>query len=246
MYLPTVISHRGAAAHAPENTLAGVRRAAALGASWVEFDVKLTADNCCILFHDDTLERTTDGSGPVAGTSYDEISRLDAGSWFAPEFAGERVPRLDAALDQVHDLDLHAHVEIKPCPGREVETAQAVMAQILGCWPGERPPPMIASFKAECLAVARAVAPEWPRVLNCLRIPRDWRRRLEAVDCRILACLHKRLTPRKVAMFAAAGVAVVAFTVNEPGRAAALLEWGVSTIVSDAPDVILPVAAETA
>ncbi|MFQ5958319.1 MAG: glycerophosphodiester phosphodiesterase [Alphaproteobacteria bacterium] len=245
MDLPRIIGHRGAAAHAPENTLASLDRAAALGAAWVEFDVKLTADNHCILFHDDTLERTTNGHGPVAATTYDEISRLDAGSWFGPEFAGEPVPRLDTALDQVLDLDLHAEIEIKPCPGREVETAEAVMAEVSRCWPRGRPP-LIASFEAECLAVARAAAPEWPRVLNCFRVPRDWRRQLEALDCRILACLYQRLTQRNVARMTTAGITVVAFTVNEPDRAAELLEWGVSTIVTDAPEVIMPIAVEAA
>ncbi len=239
MDLPRIIGHRGAAAQAPENTLVGLRRAAALELSWVEFDVKLTADNHCILFHDETLERTTDGSGAVADTTYDAISRLDAGSWFAPEFAGEAVPRLDAALDQVLDLGLHAAVEIKPCRGREVETAQAVMTEVMARWPRERPPPLIASFEAKSLAVALAVAPEWPRVLNCFRVPRGWRKKLAALDCRILACIHRRLTRRNVARLSAAGVTVIAFTVNEPARAAELFDWGVSTIVSDAPNGLL-------
>ena len=240
MELPKVIGHRGAAAHAPENTLAGIRRAAALGASSVEFDVKLTADGRCILFHDDTLDRTTDGRGRVAATTYDEISRLDAGSWFAPEYAGERVPRFDVALAHVLEFGLHVDIEIKPCPGRKTETATAVMAEAMACWPNDRPPPLITSRMAECLVVARAAAPSWPRGLICFRYPNDWQAALEALDCRILVCLHKHLTRRRVAKATARGVTILAFTVNEARRAAELLEWGVATIIGDAPDRILP------
>lgn len=237
--LPAVIGHRGAAAHAPENTLASIRRAAMLGAKWVEFDVKLTADGRCIVFHDDRLDRTTDGRGRVAATTYDEISRLDAGSWFAPGFAGERVPRLEDALGQILELGLQADIEIKPCSGREAETARAVMAEVMACWPRDRPPPLITSRRAVCLEVARAAAAAWPRGLICLRLPRDWRARLAALDCRILVCRHNRLTRHRVAEMTAAGARVLAFTVNEPRRAAELVDRGVATIISDAPERIL-------
>ena len=86
--LPPIIGHRGSADLAPENTLAGIRRAHEEGAGWVEFDVKLTADGVPILMHDDSLGRTTDGKGKVALKTLEEIQTLDAGSWFAPEFAG--------------------------------------------------------------------------------------------------------------------------------------------------------------
>src|ERR1700675_1784021 len=107
-----VIGHRGAAAHAPENTLAGLRRAKALGCGWVEFDVRLTGDGALVLCHDPLLDRTTSGSGPVSAKSLAAIRQCDAGSWFAPSFAGERVPTLDEALLLAAELDLGANVEI--------------------------------------------------------------------------------------------------------------------------------------
>src|SRR5207249_5332732 len=86
---PPVIGHRGAAAYAPENTLAGLRRAKALGCAWVEFDVRLTGDGALVLCHDPRLDRTTSGSGLVSATSLAAIRECDAGSWFDPSFAGE-------------------------------------------------------------------------------------------------------------------------------------------------------------
>src|SRR5947199_8504280 len=90
LQLPPVIGHRGAAAHAPENTLAGLRRAKALGCSWVEFDVRLTADNEPVLLHDNRLERTTDGRGRVSAMSLAAVRRHDAGPWFHSSFSGQR------------------------------------------------------------------------------------------------------------------------------------------------------------
>ena len=246
MKLPTVVSHRGAAASAPENTLAGIRRAAALGARWVEFDAMLTADARCVLFHDDLLDRTTDAKGPIAEVPYETVRRLDAGSWFAPEFAGEPVPSLEAALAEVVALGLRVDLEIKPSAGREVETATAVMAEVRALWPKRSPPPLITSYEPECLEVARASAPGWPRGLICFRLPGDWRARLEALGCRILVCMHGALTRRKVAAITETGIALMTFTVNRPRRAAKLWRWGVSSIITDAPELILPLAPDGA
>ena len=129
--LPRVIGHRGAAAVAPENTLASLRRAKELGAGWVEFDVKLTRDGAAVLIHDERLERTTDGRGEVARTTLAELRKLDAGAWFDPAFAGERVPTLGDALALCGELGLGINVEVKPCPGREAETARVAVETLL-------------------------------------------------------------------------------------------------------------------
>src|SRR5258708_11793081 len=98
MDLPRIIAHRGASAIAPENTLAAFRAAAVSGATWVEFDVSLTKDGRPVVFHDDLLDRTTDGTGLLAETPFEILTHLDAGSWFAPDFSGEMVPTLEEDL----------------------------------------------------------------------------------------------------------------------------------------------------
>jgi glycerophosphoryl diester phosphodiesterase len=118
---PIVIAHRGFSAEAPENTLVAVRAAIAAGADMVEVDVTLTADGEVVVIHDDTLDRTTDGSGPVADHTLEQLLRLDAGSWFARRFRGERIPTLAQVLDEVRGRIL-INVEIKPeAVGEEVE-----------------------------------------------------------------------------------------------------------------------------
>jgi glycerophosphoryl diester phosphodiesterase len=86
--LPKVIGHRGAALRAPENTLAGFRKAAELGCRMVEFDVRLCLDEVPVVFHDDRLERVTDGKGLVGATRFSALKALDAGAHFAPAYKG--------------------------------------------------------------------------------------------------------------------------------------------------------------
>lgn len=93
-----VVVHRGANREAPENTLAAARRCIELGVDYVEVDVRLSRDGVHHVMHDPTVDRTTDGAGPIAELTSAQIEKLDAGSWFAPEFAGERVPRLEDFL----------------------------------------------------------------------------------------------------------------------------------------------------
>jgi glycerophosphoryl diester phosphodiesterase len=109
----TVSAHRGASGYAPENTLAAFRLAHELGADMVEFDVHLTADERLVVIHDDTLDRTTTGGGYVRDRTWDEISRLNAGAWYGPEFPGERVPLLDEALAWAGEARMPLSIELK-------------------------------------------------------------------------------------------------------------------------------------
>lgn len=98
---PVVIAHRGESSSAPENTLSAIRAALASGASGVEFDIHLTKDGHPVVIHDATVERSTNGQGTVAEMTLEQIRALDAGSWFASPFAGERVPTLDEAIEAI-------------------------------------------------------------------------------------------------------------------------------------------------
>ena len=238
--LPRVVGHRGAAASAPENTLAGLRRAHQLGVGWVEFDVKLSGDGVPILMHDAMLERTTDGQGAVANTAYAAIRALDAGAWFGPEFAGERVPSFDEAVDLLLSHGLMANVEIKACAGRERETGSAVARRLAERWPQDRPPLLLSSFAEAALDAAREAVPALPRGLLVGKVPPDWRARVEGLGCVSLHCSHRELDAATVSRVRDGGYPLLVYTVNEAERAAELFAWGVDCICSDRPEAILP------
>lgn len=93
-----VIAHRGASAYAPENTLASFKKAIEIGAHWFELDVHLSKDNKLVVIHDDDLKRVTGVEGKVTEKTWNELKKLDAGTWFSPQFKGERLPLLEDAL----------------------------------------------------------------------------------------------------------------------------------------------------
>lgn len=240
--LPPVIGHRGAAARAPENTLAGFRRAKALGCAWVEFDVRLTADGVPVLCHDPRLDRTTDRTGQVAAQTLAAIRTSDAGSWFAPEFAGERIPTLEAALLLCTGFDLGANVEIKADRGGEYAIAAAV-AMTLGRL-GERcPRVLVSSFLPSALAAFRALAPQVPRGILFRLIPRGWEAVAVRLGCLVIGADHRRLRPRRIKAIRDAGYELAAYTVNDPVRARRLFDFGVASVFSDMPDIILAASA---
>ncbi|EWY42421.1 glycerophosphoryl diester phosphodiesterase [Skermanella stibiiresistens SB22] len=244
LILPKTIGHRGARAYAPENTLAGIRVAADQGARWVEVDVKLSRDGVAILMHDDDVDRTTDGQGAVASMDFAELRKLDAGVRFGPDFAGERIPTLEETLALVFELDLGINLEIKPCPGREVETARVTLEVARAMWPADRPPPLISSFEVPSLETARDVAPDWPRGYLIDRRPDDWSAIADRIAATTININQSREDADTIADYLATGRPVLAYTVNDPVKAQALVALGVSSVFTDRPRDILPVLGD--
>jgi glycerophosphoryl diester phosphodiesterase len=240
--LPPVIGHRGAAASAPENTLAGVRRAHALGCRWVEFDVRLTADRELVLCHDARLDRTTDGRGRIAKLTLPEIQRCDAGGWFGAGFSGEAMPTLDQALRCCAELGLGANIEIKAERGRAPATAEAVAA-VLGCRHGHLPALLISSFLQPALAAAQTLLPQVPRGMLFKDIPRNWATVAARFGCATIHADQRALTAPLVAAIRDAGYPLLAYTVNDHARAGLLFAWGVTSVFTDAPNIILAAGA---
>ncbi len=236
-----VIAHRGASGYAPENTLSAFSLAAKQGAKAIECDAKLTRDGQVVLIHDDRLDRTTSGRGSVKKFDFSAIRKLDAGAWFGERFAGERVASLKEGLDLWAELGLFPQIEIKPCFGRAAETGEVVARQTARLWPKTLPRPVFSSFAQRSLAAARDVAPELPRAWLTERLPIDWRRRLERLDCAALHCNHKYLTAAKAKKVKDAGYDLRCYTVNDPARAKELISWGVDAVFTDYPDKILAV-----
>lgn len=240
--LPPVIGHRGAAAYAPENTLAGFREAKRLGCSWVEFDVRLTGDGVPVVCHDPRLRRTTNGHGVIARLPLAMVQAYRAGGHFGPRFADERVPTLGEVLTLADELALGVNVEIKAEGGLAAAAAEAV-ADTLERFGGRLHGILVSSFIVDALAAFRPRMPEIPTGLLLGRLPARWQALAERLGCTTINLAQHRLTQARVARLSAAGYPVLAYTVNDPARARILYEWGVISVFSDKPDIILASAA---
>lgn len=238
--LPKVIGHRGAKAYAPENTLESIRTAASLGVEWVELDVKLTKDGVPIIFHDEELDRTTNGTGFVAMTNYEDLRDLDAGSWFGDSFVRSRIPTLEEAVDVILKHNMGLNLEIKPCPGREKETAEVALDALSRIW-DEQEKLLISSFQYVSLEAALDIAPDYARglLIGGEEMPETWKDMAEYLDVSTIN-LGSRLVTRQIAdEIMDMELPLLVYTVNDPMEARNLQRLGVDAFFSDCPDVIL-------
>lgn len=230
---PKLIAHRGGGTLAPENTLAAMRMGHALGYQAVEFDVKLSADGVAILMHDPVLGRTSTGSGEVCRLPYDELARQDAGLWHSPQFAGERIPRLTEVAAWLLAHGMRANVEIKPCPGRDIETGHLVGNLCRDLWLGHKVQPLVSSFSVAALTAARRVAPDLSLGLLVKDFEPEHVSVLESLGCASLNCHHAQLKPAMVDALHDRGYRVMVYTVNCVDRASELAVWGVDSLFTD-------------
>lgn len=246
LILPRIIGHRGACGYAPENTIESFHVAADMGIEMVEFDVKLTKDLVPIVFHDDMLERTTNGHGAVADMTLKDIRTLDAGSWFAvglsDSFSSVGIPTLEEAIDTFIERGLGINMEIKPCPGREVETAEAALDVLSQYW-DDHNNLLISSFSEVSLETAAHIAPGWARGYLINDIPENWRdmaKHLGATTININGN-SEQISRSLIENMIQEGYRIGAYTINDPERAALLLSWGVDALFTDYPDVLLDI-----
>jgi glycerophosphoryl diester phosphodiesterase len=202
--------------------------------------VKLARDSTLILMHDDTLERTTDGSGRANELSGGELARLDAGSWFSAAYAGEPVPRFDVVAKYLIAHDTWANVEIKPSHGYDDVTGTAVALAARDLWEGVQQKPVLSSFSTAALRAARTAAPELPCGYLVDEVPQDWAATLRELGCVALHCNAKKLTPGIANTVTSAGYGLLVWTVNDTATARDLISWGVDALVTDRLDLISP------
>lgn len=152
-----IVCHRGACRAAPENTIAAGRAAARLGGDIVELDVRQSRDGVLYVLHDATVDRTTDGTGPIAGMDSADLDRLDAGSWYAADFAGEPLPRLEAFFAALAPL-VDFYVEVKAAEADAVAGAIRTAGLADRCFAYSEDPALRAGL--------RSAAPWLKRMVN--------------------------------------------------------------------------------
>ncbi len=247
-----VHAHRGGAGLAPENTLAAFRNALALGVDVLEMDLHVTADGDVVVIHDPTLDRTTTGHGYVRTTALADLQRLDAGSWFNAQFAGERVPTLRAVFDLVRasgNNRVRFNIETKyepsvPAPPQDFEERALRVIREAGV--ADRA--IIQSFYYPSLArmktldrsiltaALRAATDPTPDPVAVVRAaPADiYSPNVRLVNRGVVDALHR------------AGIAVVPWTVDDPAQMERLIDIGIGTlrgdgIITNYPDRLIQV-----
>lgn len=234
-----VQAHRGASAIAPENTIAAFRAAAEQGARWVELDVAFSADEKLIVIHDDTVDRTSSGTGGLGALTAAEITALDGGSWFDPRFAGEAIPTLETALVALGELGLSANVEIKQHPHHKsldhlVNAVQDAISRRAAATNI-----MISSFDPECLKAMHRLEPELEMAMLWTRIPDDWEARLGDIPATTIHAHYKGLCIGLLERTKAKGIKVRGWTCNKPIEVVSFWDAGLTGIITDNPELFL-------
>lgn len=241
--LPRWIAHRGSGTLAPENTLAAFERGQRHGYRAFECDVKLSADGVPFLLHDDTLDRTTSGRGLASHRSWQALAALDAGSWHSPAHAGEPLPPLATIAAHCRSHGLALNLEIKPSPGEDAATGHAVAMALERLWPGwSSPPLLLSSFSMPALAASRNAAPHRPRALLLDRLYPGWLADAKSLASSAVVVWHPLIDAAFMVELRAAGLHVLAYTVNDPADVERLLALGVDSLITDALDRFSPEA----
>lgn len=237
---PRWIAHRGAGKLAPENTLAAFRLGASHGFRMFECDVKLSADGEPFLLHDADLGRTTSGQGAAGAQSWAALSRLDAGGWHSPVYAGEPLLRLEALARWLQANQLMVNLEIKPSPGQEARTGEVVAREVARLWAGQAVQPLLSSFKPEALHAARQAVPSLPRAFLFEKLQAGWLDEALALGCVAVVAHHPQWDAAGIGQAHEAGLKALTYTVNDLARAEELWAAGLDGLITDAVNVFEP------
>lgn len=231
---PAVVAHRGAAGLAPENTLAAIHAAVGTGAAFIEVDLRRTKDGAVILFHDPTVDRTTNGMGRVSDYTLAQLRSMDAGSWFDPVFTGERVPTFAEAAALLQPAPASVLIELKDDWSdaqltpvveelRELQMLNRVVLQ---------------SFNLATLEALQRVAPEFARVMLTREL--DDHAVALAVGLGVSgigakAALYEAF-PGSVEAIHAEGLGAAVYTLNTPEEWELAAERNYDLVITDHPD----------
>ena len=217
---PRIFAHRGASSLAPENTIAAFAKAMEVGARWFEFDVDITGDGSLIVIHDDTLDRTTTGSGSYYQLGFSDIRRLDAGRWFSDTYRFERIPEATDVLAFAHAQQMGANLEIKPCAGGD-RLRERLIEALAVTLAGDKVPSrlIVSSFDHDLLAAFHEACPTVALGWLIERASEEWHEGAAALGATAIHPGVEGLTESDVRAMRDAGFEVNVWTVNDVEQA---------------------------
>ncbi len=249
--IPQIIGHRGCAGYAPENTIEAIHTAADMGVKWVEIDVKITKDDIPIIFHDDTLERTTNDHGKIADKTLSEIKELDCGSWYGESFIGVQIPTLEEVIDVLLERDLGLNLELKPCEGRDKDTAEIALDLLSSIW-DDHDNLYISSYSMVSLERAADMASDWSRgivmgynskkdwieSLKAKKLPEDFPKISQYLELSAVSIDQEFCSNLITKEILNQNMHIIPYNVNDARRAIELQHLGIKNFISDYPDEI--------
>jgi glycerophosphoryl diester phosphodiesterase len=241
---PVIFAHRGASAHAPENTMAAFELALEQGADGIELDVKLSADGEVVVIHDPTVERTTGGHGRVRDLTLADLRSLDAGSSFSAGFQGEKIPTLEEVFEAVgRRTFINVELTNYNTPRDHLVESVCMLVKKFGM----QKRVLFSSFLPANLSTARNYLPDVPTGLLALSgILRLWPRSFGFAFGRYEA-LHPNLrnaSQQQIYFVHRLNRRVHVWTVNEESDLRRLFRWGVDGVFTDDPRLAVKVRGE--
>lgn len=232
-----IFAHRGVSAHYPENTIAAFQAAARLPIAGIELDVHLTADKEVVVIHDETIDRTSNGSGYVKDFTLQQLRTFDFGSWMSPEFSGETIPTLGEVLELFagtnHRINIELKTDIISYEGIEALVLKEVASQQMT----ERV--IISSFNHESLQTVSQIAPYIESAALFAEVLVDFMTYIALIPAKALHVSLPTAFRKSVKLALAEGAIVRVYTVNDEHNARSLQQLGIHAIFTDDPEKIL-------
>lgn len=240
-----IIAHRGASAYYPENTMAAFEGAVKMNAEMIELDVLLSKDGVPVVFHDEILDEHTNGKGKVSSYTQEELKKLDAGSWFNPEFAGQRIPTLEEVLDFATGK-IALNIEIKTeAVSNETEGGVEEKCLNLVNKYGMEEHVLFSSFDYRAVSHLKQLAPNIPAALlyeknqSGKKLPSQL---ISDYNADAFNCHFRELNKKRIRDIKSNNIPVFVYTVNQQSRMRKLINMGVTGIFTDMPDVLWSIA----
>jgi glycerophosphoryl diester phosphodiesterase len=235
MIASPVIAHRGSSLLAPENTLGALTKTRDIGTTWVEIDINRLGDGTLVMFHDDQLGRLTSNSGRLADKGWKDVSKLDIGSHFSPDYHTERMATISQTLDHIQSLGLGLNLEIKVYPAFTPEQIVFDTIKALDAQWHDFSKLLISSFNTEVLHLLRHWRPDWQCGHLWERIPDNWSAIAEELNLVSVHCDYHFLTADQAHRIKSQGLDLYCYTVNDRASADKLWTMGIDGIITDNP-----------
>jgi glycerophosphoryl diester phosphodiesterase len=230
-----IAAHRGVSSLAPENTLVAFKQAIQAGCKWVELDVQLSMDKVPVVFHDNTVDRCTNGNGLISEMTLEGLKLLDAGQWFSKEFINEPIPTLSEILLLAKQTKLHINIEIKYYPEDDLMLLCQEVARVINESNIPFSQLLFSCFNTEALKIMQRIQPQIRRGQLWEKVPHNALAVLREIDAYSAHCQYQFLTEQQAILIKKHHYKLICYTANQPEEVRKHRDWGVDIMITDTP-----------